>query len=251
MRKLTPIAAAASLLGLLCVLKAMPARAQSEVDTTDALMGKLSAQQAHIERQNTLLESMLKRIEDLELKNATGRGLTPSPSASAGSTAASALAWERDTQQHISQAGPVSPSPPAALGQEQQRQQKEEDSRSAAQTLAGKQAPLFDRKFTLDTGVTYTRLDRRQLALSGFYALDAIFLGQLSLDQVKANTLVVDTTARYGLSDRWTVDANIPLLYRSTKLRLCVIRGQSQQVCLGGYKRWRVIPNQERSHRRF
>jgi hypothetical protein len=209
MTKPTPVAAAVSLLWLLGAAGAMPAFAQSESDASESLLNKLSAQQEHIERQNKLLESMLKRIEDLELKNATGRGVAPS------STAASALAWERDTQR-IAQSAPATHGVPAALGQEQQRQQKEDDSRSAAQTLAGKQTPLFDSKFTLDTGVTYTRLDRRQLALSGFYALDAIFLGQLSLDQVKANTLVVDTTARYGLTDRWTLDANIPLIYRNT-----------------------------------
>jgi hypothetical protein len=209
MTKPTPVAAAVSLLWLLGAACAMPVFAQSESETSESLLTKLSAQQEHIERQNKLLESMLKRIEDLELKNATGRGVTPS------STAASALAWERDTQR-MAQSAPAAQSAPGALGQEQQRQQKEDDSRSAAQTLAGKQTPLFDSKFTLDTGVTYTRLDRRQLALSGFYALDAIFLGQLSLDQVKANTLVVDTTARYGLTDRWTLDANIPLIYRNT-----------------------------------
>ena len=39
-------------------------------------------------------------------------------------------------------------------------------------------APLFDRKLTLDWGLSDTYYDRRQLQLSGFLALDAIFLGK-------------------------------------------------------------------------
>ena len=77
-------------------------------------------------------------------------------------------------------------------------------------------APLFERKFTVDVGGSYSYYDRRQLALSGFLALDAIFLGTINLDQSKASLFTTDVTGRYGLSRRLSVEANIPYVYRDT-----------------------------------
>lgn len=78
-------------------------------------------------------------------------------------------------------------------------------------------APLFERKFTLDAGFTYSYYDRRQLALSGFLALDAIFLGSINLDQTKATVGTLEITGRYGLSDRFSIEASVPYVYRDTR----------------------------------
>ncbi|MFU0418369.1 hypothetical protein, partial [Acinetobacter baumannii] len=77
-------------------------------------------------------------------------------------------------------------------------------------------APLFERRFTLDTGISYSYYDRRNLALSGFLALDAIFLGQINLVQTKANVTTFDITGRYGFSDRLSADFTVPAVYRSS-----------------------------------
>ena len=42
-------------------------------------------------------------------------------------------------------------------------------------------------KFSVETGVTYSRYDTRQLTLNGFLALDSILLGNLNLDRIKAD----------------------------------------------------------------
>jgi hypothetical protein len=76
---------------------------------------------------------------------------------------------------------------------------------------------LFERKFTLDTGFTWSYYDRRQLTLSGFLALDAIFLGTINLDQSKATLETFDVTARYGLSDRLSIEASLPYVFRDTR----------------------------------
>lgn len=78
-------------------------------------------------------------------------------------------------------------------------------------------APLFERRFTFDAGFTYSYYDRRQLALSGFLALDAIFLGTINLDQTKASVMTFDISGRYGLTDRLSVEANLPYLFRDTR----------------------------------
>ena len=82
--------------------------------------------------------------------------------------------------------------------------------------LLARQAPIFEKRLTIETGLTYTRYDRRQLALSGFYALDAIFLGNLSVDQVKAETFTYDATLRYGLTDSIGIDITVPWVKRDT-----------------------------------
>lgn len=126
-----------------------------------------------------------------------------------------------DPPSHDRLASPSSPNSSASsgsveeaekLGRDQQNQrdlQREQDARNAVQ-----QPLVFDRKLSIETGLTYTRVDRRQLGLSGFYALDAIFLGKLTLDQVKGNTWMADVTTRYGITDRLNVDLNLPYVYR-------------------------------------
>ena len=77
-------------------------------------------------------------------------------------------------------------------------------------------APLFDHKLTIDQGFSYTYYDRRQLSLTGFLALDAIFLGNINLDQTKASQYQYDVDVRYGLTDRISVDADLPYMYRNS-----------------------------------
>ncbi|RKP52007.1 hypothetical protein [Trinickia fusca] len=75
-------------------------------------------------------------------------------------------------------------------------------------------APLFDRKLTLDWGISDTYYDRRQLQLSGFLALDAIFLGNINLGETKSHQVMADLDTRYGLTDRISVDVDVPYIYR-------------------------------------
>jgi hypothetical protein len=75
-------------------------------------------------------------------------------------------------------------------------------------------APLFDGKLTMDLGISDTYYDRRQLQLSGFLALDAIFLGNLNLGETKSHQVMADLDTRYGLTDRISVDLDVPYVYR-------------------------------------
>lgn len=84
----------------------------------------------------------------------------------------------------------------------------------SAEAVYREQSAMFDRKFTLETGVSYSHSNRRDLFLNGFLALDAIFLGQINLDRIKADTLTFDLTGRYAPTDRLQFDLNVPYLYR-------------------------------------
>ena len=74
--------------------------------------------------------------------------------------------------------------------------------------------PLFEHKLTLDWGISDTYHDRRQLQLSGFLALDAIFLGNINLGETKSHQVMADLDTRYGLTDRISVDVDVPYIYR-------------------------------------
>jgi hypothetical protein len=86
----------------------------------------------------------------------------------------------------------------------------------SAQSVYQEQHALFSGNFTLETGLSYTRSDRKQLALNGFLALDAIFLGDISVDEVKADILTLDVLGRWGVTPRMQVDLDAPFLYRRT-----------------------------------
>lgn len=86
-----------------------------------------------------------------------------------------------------------------------------------AQAIASTQnIPLFDRRFSIEQGLTYTHFDKRSLVLSGFLALDSILLGKINLQQIKTDQLQYDLTGRMNLSDRISVDANLPMVYRTS-----------------------------------
>jgi hypothetical protein len=88
-------------------------------------------------------------------------------------------------------------------------------SRSVEDVLQQEHA-VFDRKFTLENGLTYQRYDRKQLTLNGFLALDAIFLGNIAIENVESDTLTYNLAARYGISPRWTLNLDVPYLARRT-----------------------------------
>jgi len=75
---------------------------------------------------------------------------------------------------------------------------------------------LFSDRLTIEPGINYSYSDRSQLALRGFLALDAIFLGEINVDSVESHITTFDLSTRYGLTNRLEVGLNIPFVYRSS-----------------------------------
>ncbi|SDS36392.1 hypothetical protein SAMN05216198_1782 [Halopseudomonas litoralis] len=94
--------------------------------------------------------------------------------------------------------------------------------------------------FSIEPGLTYSHYDTRQLFLNGFLALDAIFLGNIGVDEINADTFTFDLTARYNWRQRWQFDVNVPYIYRETTYRSAGAGGASttfsEQVVEGGPK---------------
>jgi hypothetical protein len=98
---------------------------------------------------------------------------------------------------------------------EAQSAREQAPSRSIKDALLQQNA-VFDRKFTLESSLSYSRYDRKQLTLNGFLALVAIFLGNIAIQNVESNSLNYNLAARYGVSPRLTLNLDVPYLGRET-----------------------------------
>ena len=75
---------------------------------------------------------------------------------------------------------------------------------------------LFDQRLVIENGLTYNRYDRKQLSLNGFLALDAIFLGNIAIENVESDTLNYNLGLRWGVSPRLTLNLDVPYVARKT-----------------------------------
>ncbi len=142
-----------------------------------------------------------------------------------------------------SKAGKVSGLPPAKSSFTPKQMAKEKPKPTSKKQQIKKRAPrdkgietvlreehaIFEHGFTVEPGFSYTRIDRNRVALSGFLVLDAIALGQISIDEVESDVLLFDLTGRYGVTDRLQVDLNIPFLHRSTTYRTTANVGNEEE----------------------
>lgn len=102
----------------------------------------------------------------------------------------------------------------AGTAEDAQRAQDAE-SRSVADVKQQNTA-LFNRRLTLENGISYNRYDRKQVTLNGFLALDAIFLGNIAIENVESDTLNYNLAARWGVSPRLSLNLDVPYIARKT-----------------------------------
>jgi len=106
----------------------------------------------------------------------------------------------------------------------------------------------FNQTFSLELGFEYAHFDQSQLVLNGFLALDAIFLGDISIDEIEADILKTSVVGRWGFSDRVQLSLDVPYIYRETTARsggaelgsrpnLWLLRQMLMTVILGTF-RW-------------
>ena len=93
---------------------------------------------------------------------------------------------------------------------------KEADQSRSVENFLQEEHALFTRPLTLEFGLNYSHYDRKELVLDGFLALDAIFLGAVSVDDVEADIITMNIGANYNLTDRWQVGINAPFVQRWT-----------------------------------
>ncbi|MFA6219213.1 MAG: hypothetical protein WC692_05490 [Erythrobacter sp.] len=97
--------------------------------------------------------------------------------------------------------------------------QKAPDPTEAVQDIVQQQQGTQRSRFGAELSFGYSHFGDARINLDGFLALDAIFLGTISIDEVDADIFTSDLTLRYGISDRLFIDASIPFLYRTSNFR--------------------------------
>lgn len=193
---------------LAMTLAAAPALAGAAEADPSELAGRLDALTRQLQAQQAEIERLRAQVEDLELAGQRGRGVADGQAATPPPTPPEAGRVAQDV--------PAPAQEPVQVGQAR----REEDAARREQERAlvvREHAPLFERRFTFDVGTTYSYYDRRALTLSGFLALDAIFLGIINLDQSKATLGTLDLSGRYGLTERLSIEGNIPYVFRDTR----------------------------------
>ncbi|WP_416051313.1 transporter [Cupriavidus basilensis] len=176
-----------------------------------------------VEQQDKTIKALEQRLNDLEMVGARGRGVVAGTGSSAngnaggGMTAAGVPSLAQSASPAASGAATATPAGDTpVVGSDARETQQQARVQSKDLVYQSEHAPLFERRLTIDSGFIYSYYDRRALSLSGFLALDAIFLGTINLNQTKSHTLTYDTIARYGLSDRLSMDFDLPVMYRNT-----------------------------------
>jgi hypothetical protein len=101
---------------------------------------------------------------------------------------------------------------------------------AAVEAVTREKQGYFGNRFTIEPAITYSHFDDARINLSGFLALDSIFLGTISLDDVSADIFNADLTARYSFSNRLQVDVNVPYLYRRSSFSSGGAGGNSKGV---------------------
>ena len=101
-------------------------------------------------------------------------------------------------------------------------------------------APLFDQpgiltpkgKYLLEPSVQYSYSSSNRVALVGYTVIPALLLGLIDVREVKRSTLTGALTTRYGLSNRFELEAKLPYVYRSdaTISREAIVGSSSERA---------------------
>lgn len=76
-------------------------------------------------------------------------------------------------------------------------------------------------KLVLEPSVQYSYSSSSRVALVGYTIIPAITIGLIDVRDVKRNTVNATLTARYGLTNRFEVEARLPYSYRSDSTVSC------------------------------
>jgi hypothetical protein len=164
----------------------------------------------------------VRRLRELDMQvqamQARLAGKTPA-TAGAPVAATAAVAAPSSPSTAAPSASAAEPPPPGQAGYASTAAEAEEARKELPRSVADvKQATrtLFNQRLVLENGLTYNRYDRKQLTLNGFLALDAIFLGNIAIENVESDTMNYNFAARWGVTPKLTLNLDVPYLWRKT-----------------------------------
>ncbi len=132
-----------------------------------------------------------------------GRGVAPPQQAAAAAPAAGA---------------PAAQGTPAG-GENDEMVVREAGPSAAAEAITQQQQGIFGNRVSFEVGFGYSHFDQARINLSGFLALDAIFLGRISIDETEGDVTTLDFVARYRPTPRLQFDVGVPVMARVSTYR--------------------------------
>ncbi len=209
---------------------AMPSvtQAQERTDEVEVLRGQVAELQSREAEANARLKALEERLLRLDLQPITldeavtlrGRFVVP---ATRPMTLNPALDQFRQSQPQapLDDATGFAAIQDAATGPQSDEipVQKAPDPTEAVQDIVQQQQGTQRSRLGAEFSFGYSHFGDARINLDGFLALDAIFLGTISIDEIDADIFTSDLTVRYGVSDSFFIDASIPFLYRTSNFR--------------------------------
>ena len=216
----TKISRSALILGaFLCACGLATPSLGVEAESAEALLKRIDALEKRNADQLNALRALSSRLQQLETRLSPAAPPKPAPQPQVAALA---------RKPEASQERDATPDKPAA-GNDDNAVKAPAHSR-VVQTVVEAEHASFDRKLTVEAGMSYSRSDRKQLVLNGFLALDAIFLGTIKVDEVAADIFTFDVSTRYSLTPRLQLSATVPFLYRNTTYTKSATNGDTNQA---------------------
>lgn len=175
-------------------------------DQVQALVAQLEALKASYAQEVRRLRELDMQVQALQSRLGGRAAAMPAAAPPVQAPAAPVLA-----------AAPASSAEQAGqAGTQEQAEQARSQSLRSVDDVKQQQAALFNRRLSVEAGLAYTRYDRKQLTLNGFLALDAIFLGNIGIENVESDTATLSLATRWGVTPRLTLSAEVPWIERKT-----------------------------------
>lgn len=200
------------------MLTARPLAAQEasgDIETLQRQVEELQAREAAAVNRVNELEARLERLEQARISDfdaAQLRGRYAYPTARAWADEPSLAYFQNEDVPEAGDGAGISDGITA-------EDRKDPAPVEAVTELTEQRQGRFGDRIGMELGASYTHFDSARLNLSGFLALDAIFLGTISIDQLTADIFSFDPTFRVGFSDRLFADVNMSYLYRTSNFQ--------------------------------
>ncbi|MGN6124747.1 MAG: hypothetical protein ACTHOJ_17520, partial [Sphingomonas oligoaromativorans] len=190
---------------------AAPAAVSSAPDDIAALRQEIAAERAALEEQQRSLDAERRRLESLEARFYAKVGGAPAV-ASAGQPGEVPL--------------PVSP-PPApperapggGAGGVQTVGEAPTDQRQVQVAVLDAQGGIITKKgrLTLESDLEYARADNNSVIFRGVEVPASVLIGVFDINQSRDDFITAAGVARFGVTNRFEINARIPYVYRSSK----------------------------------
>lgn len=196
--------------------------AATDMTELDLLQIKINEQTRQLDEMRKVLDAQEKNLARLQhslnlelLSDARARGVPPPVLQPSSANAAGNTAPQRPA---------ANPTQAASHARSSARQQDSRESVGQvpeSETRPPEVAQIFDQpgvltpqgKFVLEPSVQYGYSANDRVALVGYTIVPALLIGLIDVRQVKTTTAIATLTGRYGLSNRWELEAKLPYVY--------------------------------------